>query len=50
VPLAQSVRLAEELPRATLVVVPQSGHVAHEESTQAFLRAFEEFWSLNFSD
>ncbi|HAE21269.1 MAG TPA: alpha/beta hydrolase [Spirochaetaceae bacterium] len=49
VPIEQSIRLARELPKATLVVVPQSGHVAHEESPQAFLRAFEEFWSLNFS-
>lgn len=48
VPVGQSLRLARELPDATLVVVPQTGHVAHEESPAAFLVAFKEFWTLNF--
>ena len=39
VPTAQSIRLGGELPDATLVVIPNSGHVAHEESPAAFLEA-----------
>jgi pimeloyl-ACP methyl ester carboxylesterase len=44
VPTEQSVRLAGELPMATLVVIPQSGHVSHEESPEGFMEAFGEFW------
>jgi len=43
VPTAQSVRLAGELPNAQLVVVPESGHVAHEETPDAFLTAARQF-------
>lgn len=43
VPTAQSVRLAGELPNARLVVVPASGHVAHEETPAAFLEAADKF-------
>jgi pimeloyl-ACP methyl ester carboxylesterase len=44
VPTGLSIRLAGELPKATLVVIPESGHVAHEETPAAFMKAFEEFW------
>ncbi len=45
VPTGLSIRLAGELPKATLVVVPESGHVAHEEPPEAFMAAFGEFWT-----
>jgi pimeloyl-ACP methyl ester carboxylesterase len=45
VPTEQSVRLAGELPDATLVVIPNCGHVPHEECPQAFLEALEVFLS-----
>jgi pimeloyl-ACP methyl ester carboxylesterase len=43
VPTAQSVRLASELPGAELVVIPDCGHVPHEECPQAFLDAVQRF-------
>ena len=43
VPPEQSVRLAEELPNAELVIIPNCGHVPQEECPQAFLAAVEEF-------
>lgn len=43
VPTAQSVRLAGELPSATLEVIPSCGHVPQEECPQEFMRAVEEF-------
>jgi pimeloyl-ACP methyl ester carboxylesterase len=43
VPTEQSVRLAGELPNASLVVIPQSGHVPHEEKPTEFMQAVEEF-------
>ncbi|HET9495291.1 MAG TPA: alpha/beta hydrolase [Chloroflexia bacterium] len=43
VPTAQSVRLAGELPNATLVVVPDCGHLPHEECPEDFMRAVREF-------
>ena len=39
VPTAQSVRLAEELPGAELVVIPNCGHVPQEECPAAWLEA-----------
>jgi len=50
VPPEQSQRLATELPAATLVVIPQSGHLAHEESPTAFMAAFDLFWSKQVSE
>jgi len=50
VPPEQSVRLASELPRATLVVIPRSGHLAHEETPAAFMEAFDLFWSKQVSE
>lgn len=43
VPTELSVRLAEELPDAELVVIPNCGHVPHEECPQAVLDAIEAF-------
>lgn len=43
VPTAQSVRLAEELPNAELVVMPACGHVPQEECPQAVLDAMQTF-------
>ena len=39
VPTEQSIRLAGELPNAELVVVPNCGHVPHEECPAEFLQA-----------
>lgn len=39
VPTEQSLRLAEELPNATLNVVAASGHLPHEEQPAAFMDA-----------
>jgi len=43
VPTEQSIRLAGELPNAQLVVVPNCGHVPHEECPQPFLAAVGSF-------
>jgi len=43
VPTEQSVRLAGELPNASLVVIPQSGHVPHEETPAEFMQAVIDF-------
>jgi len=45
VPTGQSVSLAEELPQADLVVIPNCGHVPQEECPDPFLRALEDFLS-----
>lgn len=37
VPTEQSLRLAEELPNAQLAVIPQAGHLPHEERPDLFL-------------
>lgn len=48
VPTAQSVRLAQELPNARLMVIPACGHVAHEECPAPTLQAIDQFLaSLN---
>jgi pimeloyl-ACP methyl ester carboxylesterase len=39
VPTKDSIRLAGELRNASLLVIPESGHVPHEEQPQAFLEA-----------
>lgn len=46
VPTEQSVRLAGELPNAELVVIPQSGHVPHEETPAEFMQAVIDFLNL----
>jgi pimeloyl-ACP methyl ester carboxylesterase len=43
VPTEQSLRLADELPNAQLAVIPNCGHVPHEECPQAFMQAVETF-------
>ena len=40
---AESIRLARELPCAELVVVPDCGHLPHEEQPEAFLVAVRKF-------
>lgn len=45
VPTAQSVRLAEELPNAELLVIPACGHLAHEECPAPTLEAIDSFLS-----
>jgi pimeloyl-ACP methyl ester carboxylesterase len=43
VPTANSVRLADEIPGAKLVVIKDAGHVPHEEQPAAFLQAVNDF-------
>lgn len=43
VPTSQSVKLASSIVGATLVVVPECGHIPHEESPSAFLSAMANF-------
>ena len=43
VPTADSIRLAGELPNAELVVIPEAGHVPHEERPAEFMQAIEAF-------
>jgi pimeloyl-ACP methyl ester carboxylesterase len=43
VPTEQSLRLAQELPNAQLAVIPQAGHVPHEECPAEFMQAVAEF-------
>jgi pimeloyl-ACP methyl ester carboxylesterase len=50
VPTEQSVRLADELPNAQLVIIPQCGHLPHEERPAEFMQAVTEFFQrLNVS-
>ncbi len=50
VPPEQSQRLASELPDATFVTIPRSGHLAHEETPAAFMEAFSLFWNKLFGE
>ncbi len=43
VPTEQSIRLAEELPDATLVIIPKAGHVPHEEQPDLFMASLVNF-------
>ncbi len=45
VPTEQSLRLAKEIPRAKLAVIPACGHVPQEECPQQFLQAAADFLS-----
>jgi pimeloyl-ACP methyl ester carboxylesterase len=47
VPTENSVKLAAELPGSTLVVIPHSGHVSHEETPAAFMESFGLFWEVH---
>ncbi len=42
-PTDQSIRLAGELPDAELVVIPDCGHIPHEECPEPFLQAVTDF-------
>ena len=43
VPTEQSLRLAAEIPNADLVVIPQCGHLPHEECPDEFMQAVQDF-------
>ena len=43
VPTEESIRLYEELPNAVLAVIPDCGHVPHEESPELFMQAVDSF-------
>jgi pimeloyl-ACP methyl ester carboxylesterase len=43
VPTAETVRLAGRLPNAKLVIIPNAGHVPHEEQPSAFMLAVDDF-------
>lgn len=43
VPTADSIRLAGELPDASLVVIPDAGHVPHEERPDLYMQAINQF-------
>jgi pimeloyl-ACP methyl ester carboxylesterase len=43
VPTEQSVRLGREIPQAELVVIPDCGHLPHEECPEPFLDAVQAF-------
>ena len=45
VPTEQSIQLAGEIPGAELVVIPNCGHVPHEECPEAVLAAVDKFLS-----
>jgi pimeloyl-ACP methyl ester carboxylesterase len=45
VPTKDSIRLAGELPNASLEVIPDAGHVPHEEQPEGFMRAINSFLS-----
>ena len=45
VPTEQSIQLADELPNAILNIIPQSGHLSHEEHPDLFMQAVTEFLS-----
>jgi pimeloyl-ACP methyl ester carboxylesterase len=46
VPVENSIRLAGELPQATLAVIPEAGHVPHEERPDLFLQVVDDFLNL----
>ena len=43
VPSEESIRLGAEIPGASLVVIPNAGHLPHEEKPEAFMQAVREF-------
>lgn len=45
VPTEQSVRLADEIANAELVIIPQCGHLPHEEQPDEFMQAVTNFIS-----
>ncbi len=49
VPTADSLRLADELPNATLEVIAEAGHIPHEEQPQIFMEAVKGFINIIFN-
>jgi pimeloyl-ACP methyl ester carboxylesterase len=49
VPTADTVRLADALPNAMLVVIPQAGHVPQEEQPVLFMQAVDDFLNQTLS-
>ncbi|HPH94392.1 MAG TPA: alpha/beta hydrolase [Anaerolineaceae bacterium] len=45
VPTAQGLRLGKEIPGATLQVIPNCGHIPHEETPQLFMLALKQFFN-----
>ena len=45
VPTEESVRLANDLPNAELVIIEESGHLPHEEQPEEFMKAVQSFLS-----
>lgn len=45
VPPDQSIRLADEMPEAELAIIPECGHIPHEECPEEFLRIVNAFLS-----
>ncbi len=43
VPTEQSIQLVDEIPNAKLAVIPQCGHLPHEERPEAFMQAVIDF-------
>lgn len=43
VPTEESIRLGGEIPGATLVVIPNAGHLPHEEKPDEFMQAVRDF-------
>lgn len=43
VPTEESIRLAADIPGAALAVIPQAGHLPHEEKPAEFMQAVREF-------
>jgi pimeloyl-ACP methyl ester carboxylesterase len=43
IPTADSIRLANQLPNASLAVIRSAGHVPHEEQPEAFMDEIEQF-------
>ncbi len=50
VPTEQSIRLGREIPQAELVVIPDCGHLPHEECPGPFLDAVQSFLTAQQSD
>jgi pimeloyl-ACP methyl ester carboxylesterase len=43
VPTANSVKLAGVVPNSKLAIIPNAGHVPHEEQPALFMQAVDEF-------
>jgi pimeloyl-ACP methyl ester carboxylesterase len=43
VPTADTIKLAGMIPNSKLVIIPNAGHVPHEEQPALFMQAVDEF-------